>query len=63
MSPFVLHCVAARAGPPRSVTFDRAPAQTLADAPWTLTTTKIEQVDDAEVRSVQGFTFYPEERK
>src|SRR4051812_4863474 len=27
MSPFVLHCVAARARPPRSVTLDRAPPQ------------------------------------
>jgi hypothetical protein len=35
---------------------------TLAEAPWTLTATEIEQVDDAAVRSVRGFTFYPEVR-
>jgi hypothetical protein len=33
---------------------------TLADAPWTLTTTEVEPVDDAEVQSVRGFTFYRE---
>ena len=38
-----------------------AAACTLAEAPWTLTATEIEQVEDTEVRSVQGFVFYPEE--
>jgi hypothetical protein len=40
---------------------DAAP-WTLAEAPWTLTATEVEQVDDADVRDVQGFSFYRGER-